>query len=128
MNTRSEGKPNYLAGPALMMDAQNAKASSSHPQSSTRHDEHGEERENSGESSAHILREIREGNQKLATQLDSKLTEINNAITKLDKTMNCLVTRVTQAENRISDAEDRLVGLDKRARLKLMSWRRKSYV
>lgn len=38
----------------------------------------------SGESLIHSLREIREGNQKLATQLDSKLMEFNNAIT-MDK-------------------------------------------
>lgn len=42
-----------------------------------------------------VLREIREGNQKLATQLDSKLTEIVNAIISLDKTMTGLVIRVT---------------------------------
>ncbi|CAK6974575.1 zinc finger protein [Scomber scombrus] len=54
--------------------------------------------------------EIREGNQRLATQLDSKLTEINDSITNLDKTINGLVTRVTEAENRISDVEDTLAG------------------
>lgn len=96
-----------------MMDAKDANASSSHSHANIRHDEHGEGKENPGESSTHILREIREGNQKLATQLDSKLTEINNAITNLDKTIKGLVKRVTEAENRISEAEDTLVGLDK---------------
>jgi len=99
MDTRSKGKINYLADPTLMMDAKDTKASSSRPQASTRHGEHGEDGGNPGENSTHILREIREGNQKLAAQLDSKLTEINNVVTNLNKTMSGLVTRVTQAEN-----------------------------
>lgn len=94
-----------------MMDIENANASSSHPHANS--NQHGGGKENTGEGLTHILREIREGNQKLAAQLDFKMTEINNAITNLDKTINGLVTRVTEAENRISAAEDTLVGLDK---------------
>lgn len=90
-----------------MMDVENANASSSHPHANS--NRHGGGKENTGEGSTHILREIREGNQKLAAQLDFKMTEINNAITNLDKTINGLVTRVTEAENRISTAEDKTV-------------------
>lgn len=57
MNTRSKGKVNYLAGPALMMDVKDAKTSSSHPHTSIQHDEHGKEGRNPGKSSTHILRE-----------------------------------------------------------------------
>lgn len=113
MDTRSKAKQTHLAGPALTMETQDAKASSKQPHASTRDDEHGEEEETPGESFTHILREIREGNQRLATQIDSKLTEVNNAITSLDKTINGLVTRVSEAENRISNAEDTLKDLDK---------------
>lgn len=96
------------------MDARDATASPSHLHANLLHDdEHDEGKGDPDESLAHILREIRKGNQRLAAQLDSKLTEVNNAITNLDKTMTGIVTRVTEAENRISEAEDTLVGLDK---------------
>lgn len=113
MDTRSKVKQNYLLGTTLMMDTRDAIASPSHLHANLQHDEHGEGKGNPDESLAHILREIQEGNQRLAAQLDSKLTEVNNAITNLDKTITGLVTKVTEAENRISVAEDTLAGLRK---------------
>lgn len=88
------------------MDIGEANTSSNKPHASTRqHTEHGAN-ENTGVDSNHILKEIREGNQKLAPQLDSKVLEINKAITNQDKTINGLVMTVTETENHVSMAED----------------------
>lgn len=101
MNTRSKGKLNYLAGPALMMDAKMLRlALAIHRLAS--------------DMTSMAKKEGTQVRVRLTfSQRYGKETKNHNAITKLDKTMNGLVTRVTQAENRISDAEDRLVGLDK---------------